>query len=457
MAPARAPGLDLDPPPPPVVADIAVDPAAPDDRLYPALKAAARRLLPPAWARLPDAAVAVERVSGGISNALYKLMPLAANEEGAAKPGAGAGAPGNGAAAAGAAANGAQSGAETSAAALPPPVLVRLYGNGTDKFVDRARELALMAALHARGLGPALLGAFPGGRIEAFLPGRCLEPAEAAAPPVAAAIGAALARFHAAAPAAAGARPAPGAPPATPFARAREWLALAAALDWSDAPEKGAAAAALGLGAWAAELDALEAAAAAAASPPVFAHCDLLAGNIMALRMLPEAEEDGGDRAAAAGGNIEDPAAQSGAAAAAGGAVDPSALLFIDFEYAAWAPRGFDWGNHFCEYAGLDCNYGKYPSTVAEKAPFLRAYLAAARGVAEAEISAAELAAAAAEADVFALAAHAFWAAWAVLQARWSALDFDYLAYAAARWAELRTRRGAALAAAAAAFGVAAP
>ena len=24
-------------------------------------------------------------------------------------------------------------------------------------------------------------------------------------------------------------------------------------------------------------------------------------------------------------------------------------VTFIDFEYADWAPRGFDWGNHFCE------------------------------------------------------------------------------------------------------------
>jgi len=24
-------------------------------------------------------------------------------------------------------------------------------------------------------------------------------------------------------------------------------------------------------------------------------------------------------------------------------------MTFIDFEYADWAPRGFDWGNHFCE------------------------------------------------------------------------------------------------------------
>lgn len=25
------------------------------------------------------------------------------------------------------------------------------------------------------------------------------------------------------------------------------------------------------------------------------------------------------------------------------------AMTFIDFEYSERAPRGFDWGNHFCE------------------------------------------------------------------------------------------------------------
>lgn len=34
-------------------------------------------------------------------------------------------------------------------------------------------------------------------------------------------------------------------------------------------------------------------------------------------------------------------------AGAAAGAATP--MTFIDFEYSQYAPRGFDWGNHFCE------------------------------------------------------------------------------------------------------------
>lgn len=32
-------------------------------------------------------------------------------------------------------------------------------------------------------------------------------------------------------------------------------------------------------------------------------------------------------------------------------------LTVIDFEYGAYTPRGFDFGNHFNEYAGFECDY----------------------------------------------------------------------------------------------------
>lgn len=39
----------------------------------------------------------------------------------------------------------------------------------------------------------------------------------------------------------------------------------------------------------------------------------------------------------------------------------PRGMQFIDFEYARWGYRGLDFGNHFNEYAGLDCDYSRYP------------------------------------------------------------------------------------------------
>ena len=49
-------------------------------------------------------------------------------------------------------------------------------------------------------------------------------------------------------------------------------------------------------------------------------------------------------------------------------------LRFIDFEYGAYNFRGYDFGNHFCEYAGFDFDLEKsYPSRAQAKL-FLKAY-----------------------------------------------------------------------------------
>ena len=50
-------------------------------------------------------------------------------------------------------------------------------------------------------------------------------------------------------------------------------------------------------------------------------------------------------------------------------------VQFIDFEYSCVSFRGFDWGNHFNEYAGFECEYTRYPDR-AQAATFLAAYLA---------------------------------------------------------------------------------
>ena len=49
-------------------------------------------------------------------------------------------------------------------------------------------------------------------------------------------------------------------------------------------------------------------------------------------------------------------------------------MQFIDFEYGCHSYRGYDWGNHFCEYAGFECAYDRYPDKE-HIALFVRAYL----------------------------------------------------------------------------------
>jgi thiamine kinase-like enzyme len=225
------------------------------------------------------------------------------------------------------------------------------------------------------------------------------------------------------------------------------------------------------VGAFSAAIDRWEAATAplaAASGPPVFAHMDLLPGNVMV--------EDGGG-----GGGPPPPKpsllARPGSGGGGGGggntptsgaADSPTSTLapcpygpgpgmqFIDFEYARPAPRGFDLGNHWCEWAGLDCDWARCPPPAA-RAAFAAAYLAEAgrwevkaggkggrrkAGQPPPPPSPSATAALVVEGDAYALAAHLWWSAWALVQARVSPIEFDYGAYAASRFAEFRAREG---------------
>ena len=168
----------------------------------------------------------------------------------------------------------------------------------------------------------------------------------------------------------------------------------------------------------AAEVDEVQAACDALHSPVVYSHNDLLAPNFL----------------------IQDPAPGDGS---------PAALYLIDFEYGCYNHRGFDLGNHFNEWAGFDCLYGQYP-TDAQQRRFLGAYAVAAGLVGgegeEGTASSRVVDALVVEANVFSLASHLYWGIWALIQAKYSAIDFDYLAYHGLRLAEMRRRKAEVLA-----------
>jgi ethanolamine kinase len=46
-----------------------------------------------------------------------------------------------------------------------------------------------------------------------------------------------------------------------------------------------------------------------------------------------------------------------------------------------------------------------------------------------------------AEVNVFALASHMYWGVWAIIQARYSPIDFDYMGYVGLRWGEYYRRK----------------
>lgn len=425
---------------------LVVDIDAPPDEQAAQARAVARALGGGDWAGCADDDLAVGRVSGGITNALLRVtQPCLAD---------------------GAAAS----------------VLVRVFGTNTEIVIDRARDEATFATLSALGFGPRLLGAFATGRVEEFWPGvRALEPREMGqAAPVnyLRAIARAVARMHA--------LPVPGDRSPLLWPQLDAWLRLAESVRFDAAAGgvEGARAAALAatvdlatarrdlqwararlpspdtghgatlLAARALELaggapPACETAVAALVAPltvprgadavaqarldaaalmyaVVFAHNDLLAGNVLVCA------GDGSDGSAPTAGSVA-------------GVIAPGAVRLIDYEYAGYNYAGFDVCNHWCEHAGFDFDLDAgYPRPRAQ-AEWLAAY-AQARGaprhlwdVASPESAAAAATAGAAldemarVANGFAVASDLWWGLWSLVQARHSPLDFDYLGYAAVR------------------------
>ncbi|XP_042815518.1 choline kinase alpha isoform X9 [Panthera pardus] len=148
-------------------------------------------------------------------------------------------------------------------------------------------------------------------------------------------------------------------------------------------------------------------------SPVVFCHNDCQEGNILMLEGRENSEKQ--------------------------------KLMLIDFEYSSYNYRGFDIGNHFCEWM-YDYNYEKYPffranvlkyPTKKQQLHFISNYLAAFQNefenlsneekcIIEEEMLL--------EVNRFALASHFFWGLWSIVQAKISSIEFGYMDYAQARF-----------------------
>lgn len=119
-------------------------------------------------------------------------------------------------------------------------------------------------------------------------------------------------------------------------------------------------------------------------------------------------------------------------------------ILSIDYEYASMNFLPHDIGNHFCEYAGVDeVDYSLYPKR-GHQLKWIAVYLEEAarlRGERDPKISDVEIEKLYVQANHFALAAHFYWSMWALVQAHFSAIDFDFLGYGIARFNEYFRRK----------------
>ncbi|XP_027710200.1 choline/ethanolamine kinase [Vombatus ursinus] len=323
-----------------------------------------REFLGGAWRRVRPEELHMSRVSGGLSNLLFRCslpkdIPLVGDE--------------------------------------PRDVLLRVYGailQGVDSLVLESVMFAILAERH---LGPQLYGVFPEGRLEQFVSSRPLRTEELRDPRTSAAIAIKMAQFHLM---------------EMPFNKEPRWLFGTMERYMKQIRELTPPSATkenlVQTYHLEEEMGKLRKLLDSASSPVVFCHNDIQEGNIL---LLSEAEPR---------------------------------LMLIDFEYSSYNYRGFDIGNHFCEwiydYSSEESPYflmkpRNYPSRE-QQLHFIRNYLSVIQGDKtpspeertrlEEKILL--------EANRFALASHFFWGLWSILQDIMSTIEFDYLEYAQSRF-----------------------
>uniref|UniRef100_A0A8C8A6D5 ethanolamine kinase n=1 Tax=Otus sunia TaxID=257818 RepID=A0A8C8A6D5_9STRI len=280
----------------------------------------------------------------------------------------------------------------------PRQVLLRVYGailQGVDSLV---LESVMFAILAERALGPRLYGVFPQGRLEQYIPSRRLRTEDLREPDISGEIAVKMSRFHGM---------------VMPFNKEPKWLF--GTMEWYlkqiselTFPEEEQLKKFNHLKTYN-----LQEEMRSAPSPPNLSQGPLCTGNIL---LLAGREASSSDK-----------------------------LMLIDFEYSSYNYRGFDIGNHFCEWVYnythdswpfFKASPEHYPSRQ-QQLHFIRHYLSedsGRRGDTTHEEQARIEEEMLTEINRFALASHFFWGLWSVLQAKISTIEFGYLDYAQSRF-----------------------
>lgn len=285
----------------------------------------------------------------------------------------------------------------------PRQVLLRVYGailQGVDSLV---LESVMFAILAERTLGPKLYGIFPQGRLEQYFPNTRMRTDQLSDSDISAEIATKMARFH---------------EMSMPFNKEPKWLfgtidkymdqVMKLSFVREAHVKKYKKLMKLDLPA---ELERLRELLAATPSPVVFCHNDIQEGNILILR-----DEDHSST---------------------------ERLMLIDFEYSSYNYRGFDFGNHFCEWV-YDYTYNQWPfykatpenyPTREQQLHFIRSYLAEQRRYCDITIDQTQIEEdMIIEANRYALASHFLWGLWSIIQAKISKIEFGYMDYAQCRF-----------------------
>ncbi|KAL9131086.1 MAG: hypothetical protein Q9217_000909 [Psora testacea] len=308
-------------------------------------------------------------------------------------------------------------------------VLLRAYGNGTEVLIDRDRETTSHSLLAQHGLAPPLLARFQNGLIYKFIRGQVCSPSDLQREHIWRGVARRLAQWHALLPIVADGMKAvikddedialaqppltspgaldkinaitPGKPVPNIWTVMQKWIfalpaGTKAELDQKATLQRELARSATELG----NTPGL------GSNGLVFAHCDLLSGNII---IQPRHRSE------------QDPT------------IAP--VSFIDYEYATPSPVAFDLVNHFSEWGGFDCDYNVLPTRSTRRA-FIEEYMASYASHTHIDPSVDYVARIFHEVDLFRGIPGLYWGVWALIQATISQIDFDYAFYAKVRLGE---------------------
>ncbi|PAA94813.1 hypothetical protein BOX15_Mlig016922g1 [Macrostomum lignano] len=289
-------------------------------------------------------------------------------------------------------------------------ILIRIYGEKTELIIDRQAEVRNMRLLHLHGFCKPVYATFANGLCYGYVHGDVADEELVREPTFGRLVARELASLHCLqVPSADGES---AAPQPMVFATMRRFLELGP--DEFPEPDRQARfrASLPDKAALRAEVADLEAHLVPLACPVVFSHNDTLIKNFVYDRREQR-------------------------------------VFLIDFEYCAHNYLPFDLANHFNEFAGVaTVDHSRYPSREFQL-PWLRNYLQYRDGFlggGGAESLDSRVEQLYREVTKFSLASHLLWALWALVQARHSTIDFDFLDYAISRYGEYKAKKAERLA-----------
>ncbi|KAF2266952.1 ethanolamine kinase-like protein [Lojkania enalia] len=316
-------------------------------------------------------------------------------------------------------------------------VLLRAYGKGTDVLIDREKESLAHCLLARHDLAPTLLARFDNGLLYKYIPGSVCAPVDLRRSEVWRGVARRLGEWHATLPISSISSTCPTPTQIAPNNKRASLRAMACLTPSKPIPnvwtvmQKWILALPTGTNAERTRRDQLQkelewlvkllgdTPGIGGSNPFIFAHCDLLSGNVI---IEPTPSSASASRRSSASGESED-------------LETAVCVSFIDYEYTAPAPASFDIANHFAEWGGFECDYSVLPVRSVRRA-FLREYLQSYSLHQHCPYTESDLDELFDQVDRFRGVPGLYWAIWALIQAQISLIDFDYASYAEVRLGE---------------------